>query len=65
MTTAPGLWVFDARAGKESWTELPLMGEPPLRSSGFGFFDAATEQVWLGFGNSSTGVYPDLHALGY
>jgi galactose oxidase-like protein len=65
MTTAPGLWVFDARAGKETWTEKPMMGEPPLRSSGFGIFDATTEQALLGFGNSSTGVYQDLNAIGY
>jgi hypothetical protein len=65
MTTAPSLWAFDARPGHEAWRELVLTGEPPLRSSGFGVYDESTEQVLLGFGNSSSGVYRDLQALGY
>ncbi len=65
MTTAPGLWSFDARPGHEAWAQVVRDGEPPLRSSGFGAYDPLTEQVWLGFGNSSSGVYRDLHALGY
>ena len=26
MTSAPGLWAFDARPGAETWTELALDG---------------------------------------
>ncbi|MBW2530594.1 MAG: hypothetical protein JRI55_03895 [Deltaproteobacteria bacterium] len=64
-TTAPGLWVLDARAGREGWRELVLDGEPPLRSSGFGFYDPAQERTLLGFGNTTTMVFRDLSAIGY
>jgi hypothetical protein len=64
-TTEPGLFVFDARPGKASWTELALAGEPPLRSSGFGFYDSLRDRNLMGFGNSATGVYRDWGILGY
>lgn len=65
MTTEPGLWVLDARPGKERWIELALAGEPPVRSSGFGFYDAAGERMFFGFGNTATDIYRDWTALGY
>jgi hypothetical protein len=42
-----------------------MMGEPPLRSSGFGVYDEVGGRAWLGFGNSSSAVYRDLQAIGY
>jgi hypothetical protein len=64
-TTEPGLFAFDARPGKASWAELPLADEPPLRSSGFGFYDAMRDRNLMGFGNSATGIYRDWGVLGY
>lgn len=65
QTTAPGLYVFDARPGLERWSLLNRADEPDLRSSGFGFYDPATEQVVMGFGNSASAVYADFNFLGY
>lgn len=65
MTTQPGLFAFDARPGKEKWTQLSLAGEAPLRSSGIGFRDATSGGVLLGFGNTATDVYRDWNVLGY
>jgi hypothetical protein len=62
-SSQPGLFALDLRSGKESWTLLTLEGEPVLRSSGFGA--VAGDDVWLGFGNSITGVYRDFSRLGY
>ena len=62
MTTAPGLHLFDARPGLESWTTLPLDNEPQVRSSGFGFADG--QRVYVGFGNDNA-VYRDWGILGY
>jgi hypothetical protein len=62
MTTSPGLHIFDARPGHESWVSPMLTGEPQVRSSGFGFFDG--ERVHLGFGNDNA-VYRDWGILGY
>lgn len=62
MTTSPGLHIFDARPGHEGWVSPTLPNEPPLRSSGFGFFDG--ERVHLGFGNDNA-VYRDWGILGY
>jgi hypothetical protein len=64
-TTEPGLFAFDARPGKATWYHLELEDEPPVRSSGFGFYDAAGDQSFLGFGNTSTAAYADLTPLGY
>ncbi|MEM9693949.1 MAG: hypothetical protein AAGA56_15480, partial [Myxococcota bacterium] len=61
MTTEPGLWAFDVP--RRAWTELALEGEPPLRSSGFGFFDSTTQSVHLGFGNSANAAYQDITEL--
>ncbi len=63
--TAPGLWVFDARPGKERWVELIRTGEPALRSSGFGFYDAVGQRTLLGFGNTSSSIFRDWTPLGY
>ncbi len=63
--TEPGLWVLDARQGREAWLELELEGGPPPRSSGFGFYDAPRSRVLLGFGNSATSVFADWNTLGY
>lgn len=65
MTTTPGLFAFDARPGKAQWTTLDLAGEPPLRSSGIGFFDPATKTSSLGFGNTASAVYSDFWGLGH
>jgi hypothetical protein len=61
-TTQPGLFAFDARPGHEAWTLVEREGEPALRSSGFGAF--AGGSVWMGFGNSASGVYEDFTRLG-
>src|SRR5262249_18165678 len=65
LTTEPGLFVFDARPGKFTWTRLELPGAPPLRSSGFGFYDRASDRIFLGFGNSILGYFRDFTPLGY
>jgi len=65
QNSAPGLYVFDARPGHEQWSLLERSGEPPLRSSGFGYYDRGTEQVVMGFGNTTTAVFADFHFLGY
>jgi hypothetical protein len=64
-TTAPGLFVLDLRPGNEAWTLLELADEPPLRSSGFGFYDPASAESVMGFGNTASAVYADWHFLGY
>ena len=63
--TEPGLFVLDGRPGHEGWTHLELAGEPPLRSSGFGFYDPLLERTHMGFGNTVIHVFQDLAALGY
>jgi hypothetical protein len=65
MTTEPGLFVFDARPGKAAWKELALEAEPPVRSSGFGFYDAVGGRTLLGFGNTSSSVFTDWNMIGY
>lgn len=69
MTTQPGLFALDARPGREAWVEVARAGEPELRSSGFGAFVAGEGPlggaVWMGFGNSSTGVFRDFSRLGF
>jgi hypothetical protein len=64
QTTSPGLFAFDARPGKEHWSELTLSDEPPLRSSGMAAYDPVSDRIWLGFGNDAS-VYQDLTGLGY
>jgi hypothetical protein len=62
--STPGLWVFDARPDHARWEQLVRDDEPPIRSSGFGFFDPTTGQSLLGFGNDS-GIYRDWNIIGY
>jgi Galactose oxidase, central domain len=62
--TQPGLFVLDVRPGHEAWKQLDLAGAPPLRSSGFGFYDPTTRMTYCGFGNDDR-LYTDLTALGY
>jgi len=62
--TEAGFFVLDARPGKESWTKLERAGEPPLRSSGIGYYDAKTKDVVCGFGNTTGAVYTDFTAFG-
>jgi hypothetical protein len=62
--TQPGLFVLDVRPGHEAWKQLELAGAPPLRSSGFGFYDPTTRTSYCGFGNDAK-LYTDLNALGY
>ncbi len=64
MTTQPGLWALDMRPGHEGFSQIVRPGEPPLRSSDFGFYDAKAGAVSCGFGNSLSGVYTDLAAIG-
>ena len=68
------MWVcdhffLDANSTKtnclEAWTLLMLADEPPLRSSGFGFYDPAGAVSVMGFGNTSTDVFSDWSFLGY
>jgi hypothetical protein len=56
--------VLDARAGHEQWTELALEGQPAMRSSGMGFYDALRDRTFVGFGNDAT-IYRDLNGIGY
>ena len=63
MNTQPGLFALDMRAGNEGFARLDRPGEPPLRSSNFGFYDAKTGAVSCGFGNSLQGIYTDLAAI--
>ncbi len=64
MTTQPGLWALDMRPGHEGFSLVQRDGEPVLRSSDFGFYDAKTGAVSCGFGNSLQGVYTDLASIG-
>jgi hypothetical protein len=65
MTSSPSLWAFDARPDSPAWTELALPDEPPIRSSGFGFYDPKSDRTFLGFGNSTGGVFQDWGVVGY
>lgn len=64
MTTEPGFYVLDARVGKETWTKIEREGEPPLRSSGFGFWDPMARTATCGFGNTTMAVYADWTTFG-
>lgn len=63
-TSSPGFFVLDTRPGKEAWTKLERPGEPPLRSSGFGYWDDARTQAVCGFGNTVQDVFSDLTPFG-
>lgn len=62
-TTESGLFVLDLEPGREAWTKLALGGEPPLRSSGFGFATPEGD-VACAFGNGAK-IYADVNFLGY
>lgn len=62
-TTEPGLFVLDLEPGREAWTKLTLDGEPPLRSSGFGFTTPEGDLA-CAFGNGAK-IYADVNFLGY
>jgi hypothetical protein len=64
MNSAEGLWVFDARPDHAHWDQLVRDGEPPIRSSGMGFFDPTTGRSYLGFGNDAA-IYRDWNIVGY
>ncbi len=64
MSTSPGLFVLDLREDG-AWSELEIAMGPPLRSSGFGFFDPTSGQSFFSFGNSSSAAYRDVTPLGY
>jgi len=64
MTSESGLYVLDARVGKETWAKVDRPGEPALRSSGFGFFDPASRAATCGFGNTTSAVYADWTSFG-
>ncbi|MGH7283380.1 MAG: Kelch repeat-containing protein [Polyangiaceae bacterium] len=63
-TTQPGLFSLDLTAGAEEWDAIARDDAPHIRSSGFGFADAKTGDVYCGFGNDDV-AYPDLSSLGY
>lgn len=63
MSVAPGLFVLDTRPETTGWSQLDLDNAPPLRASGFGFYDSARKRTVLGFGNS-TEVFRDLTSIG-
>lgn len=62
-TSEKGLFVLDLEPGREAWTKLDLPGQPPERSSGFGF-STNDGRVACGFGNDQE-AYADLNWLGY
>ena len=62
-TSEKGLFVLDLEPGREAWTKLEIAGQPPERSSGFGF-SLSDGRVACGFGNDDD-AYADLNFLGY
>ena len=63
MTSQKGLFVLDLEPGREAWTKLEIAGQPPERSSGFGF-SLSDGRVACGFGNDDD-AYADLNFIGY
>lgn len=63
-TSEAGLFMLDTHAQNVAWKRLDLEGAPPLRSSGFGFYDARRGRVVMGFGNTTEEVFRDLTSLG-
>jgi hypothetical protein len=57
--------VLEARPSDEQWALLKLDGEPPLRSSGIGFYDPLTRLAYMGFGNTTQHVFQDWTAVRY
>lgn len=64
MTTQAGLWALDMRPGHEGFSLITRTGEPPLRSSDFGYYDSVAGAVSCGFGNSLQGVFTDVATIG-
>ena len=64
MTSQNGLFVLELAAGHERWSEVARPGTPASRSSGFGFADPKTGNVYCGFGNGDA-LYQDLNVIGY
>lgn len=62
-TTSPGLWALSLDPGAEAWTRLDRPDEPVIRSSNVGIYDAKRRRILMGFGNTMSGRYADLHAL--
>ena len=62
--TEPGLFVLDLGAKEPRFSLVERSGEPPLRSSGFGFVDAKTNDVYCGFGNDRA-AFLDLNVIGH
>lgn len=58
-----GVYALDLDRGAEKWTALDVPLPPPSRSSCAGAYDAEGERFLIGFGNSTTAIYTDLHAL--
>ncbi len=63
MTTSEGLWAFDLTPGAESVTRVDREDEPPLRSSGAGWWDPVSGASFFGFGNTTRAVYQDIAIL--
>lgn len=64
MTSEAGFSILDARVGREAWTTVARAGEPPLRSSGIGFWDPNMGSATCGFGNTTMAVYADWATFG-
>jgi hypothetical protein len=62
-TSEKGLFVLDLEPGREAWTKLDLPGQPPERSSGFGF-SLSDGRVACGFGNDND-AFADVNWIGY
>lgn len=62
-TTTAGLWALSLDPGAESWTRIDRPDEPAIRSSNVGIYDAQRRRILMGFGNTTSGRYADLHAL--
>lgn len=63
-TSQPGLFLLELTPGHERWSNVDRATAPVVRSSGFGFGDPKTGNVFCGFGNGDS-IYQDLNAIGY
>jgi hypothetical protein len=62
-SSVPGLSILDLHPALR-WSTVTRMAQPPIRSSGSGFYDPMRQQAVIGFGNDRS-LYRDLSALGY
>ncbi len=61
-----GIHAFDLDRGFETWRKMETTGTAPApRASGMAVADPANRRLLMGFGNSSTGYYPDLWSIDY